>query len=129
MYVGAKPVFADIDLDTYNINCEEILKKITKKTRAILPVHIFGNPVDVERIKNVINNDSIKIIEDCAQSFGAGINCKRTGSIGEIGCLSFYPTKNLGCYGDGGMVVTNSEESYEIIKKLRNHGSSIKVSS
>ena len=126
MYVGAKPVFADIDLDTYNINCEEILKKITKKTRAILPVHIFGNPVDVERIKNVINNDSIKIIEDCAQSFGAGINCKRTGSIGEIGCLSFYPTKNLGCYGDGGMVVTNSEESYEIIKKLRNHGSSIR---
>ncbi len=124
MYVGAKPVFADIDKNSYNIDKNEILKKITKKTKAIIPVHLFGNPFDINGLKKEINNDSIKIIEDCAQSFGAGINCQRTGSIGDIGCFSFYPTKNLGCYGDGGMVTTNSEETYNIIKKLKNHGSS-----
>ena len=123
MYVGAKPVFADVDKNSYNIDKNEILKKITKKTKAIIPVHLFGNPFDINGLKE-INNNSIKIIEDCAQSFGAGINCQRTGSIGDIGCFSFYPTKNLGCYGDGGMVTTNSEETYNIIKKLKNHGSS-----
>ena len=124
MYLGAKPIFADINLSSYNIDREEILKKITKKTKAILPVHLFGNPVDIRSIKDEIGNDGIKIIEDCAQSFGAGINCQRTGSIGDIGCFSFYPTKNLGCYGDGGMVTTNSKELYENIKKIANHGSS-----
>ena len=124
MYVGAKPVFADVDKNSYNIDKNEILKKITKKTKAIIPVHLFGNPFDINGLKKEINNNSIKIIEDCAQSFGAGINCQRTGSIGDIGCFSFYPTKNLGCYGDGGMVTTNSEETYNIIKKLKNHGSS-----
>ena len=123
MYVGAKPVFADIDLDTYNINCEEILKKITKKTRAILPVHIFGNPVDVERIKNVINNDSIKVIEDCAQSFGAGINCKRTGGIGDVGCLSFNGNKII-TTGGGGAVITNKKN---LAKKIRYLSSTAKV--
>tara|TARA_B100001769_G_C22072581_1_gene577376 strand:+ start:138 stop:1235 length:1098 start_codon:yes stop_codon:yes gene_type:complete len=123
MYLGAKPIFADINLSSYNIDREEILKKITKKTKAILPVHLFGNPVDIRSIKDEIGNDGIKIIEDCAQSFGAGINCQRTGSIGDIGCFSFYPTKNLGCYGDGGMITTNSKEFYENIKKLSNHGS------
>ena len=126
MYVGAKPVFADIDLKYYNIDKNEILKKISKKTKAIIPVHLFGNPFDVRRLKREINNDSIKIIEDCAQGFGSGINCQRVGSIGDIGCFSFYPTKNLGCYGDGGMITTNSEESYNTIKKLSNHGSSLK---
>tara|TARA_X000001036_G_scaffold353028_1_gene334303 strand:- start:2708 stop:3805 length:1098 start_codon:yes stop_codon:yes gene_type:complete len=124
MYLGAKPIFVDIDLKSYNINENEILKKITNKTKAILPVHLFGNPINVNNIKDKINNNSIKIIEDCAQSFGSGINCQRVGSIGDIGCFSFYPTKNLGCYGDGGMVTTNSQESYETILKLRNHGSS-----
>ena len=126
IYLGAKPVFADIDLDTYNISKEKILEKISNKTKAILPVHIFGNPVDILDIKKELNDDSIKIIEDCAQSFGAGINCQRVGSIGDIGCFSFYPTKNLGCYGDGGMITTNSEELYSNIKKLCNHGSSKK---
>ncbi len=126
MYVGAKPVFADIDLKYYNIDKNEILKKISKKTKAIIPVHLFGNPFDVRSLKREINNDSIKIIEDCAQGFGSGINCQRVGSIGDIGCFSFYPTKNLGCYGDGGMITTNSEESYNTIKKLSNHGSSLK---
>ncbi len=124
MYLGAKPVFADINLESYNIDKEEILKKITKKTKAILPVHLFGNPVNIKSIRSEIGNNDIKIIEDCAQSFGAGINCQRTGSIGDIGCFSFYPTKNLGCYGDGGMVTTNSKELYENIKKIANHGSS-----
>ena len=126
IYLGAKPVFADIDLDTYNISKEKILEKISNKTKAILPVHIFGNPVDIRDIKKEVNDESIKIIEDCAQSFGAGINCQRVGSIGDIGCFSFYPTKNLGCYGDGGMITTNSEELYSNIKKLCNHGSSKK---
>ena len=124
MYLGAKPVFADINLESYNIDKEEILKKITKKTKAILPVHLFGNPVDIKSIRNEIDNNDIKIIEDCAQSFGAGIKCQRTGSIGDIGCFSFYPTKNLGCYGDGGMITTDSKEIYEKVKKLSNHGSS-----
>ena len=124
MYLGAKPVFADINLESYNIDKEEILKKITKKTKAILPVHLFGNPVNIKSIRSEIGNNDIKIIEDCAQSFGAGINCQRTGSIGDIGCFSFYPTKNLGCFGDGGMVTTNSKELYENIKKIANHGSS-----
>ena len=126
IYLGAKPVFADIDLDTYNISKEKILEKISNKTKAILPVHIFGNPVDILDIKKEVNDESIKIVEDCAQSFGAGINCQRVGSIGDIGCFSFYPTKNLGCYGDGGMITTNSEELYSNIKKLCNHGSSKK---
>lgn len=126
IYLGAKPVFADIDLDTYNISKEKILEKISNKTKAILPVHIFGNPVDIFDIKKELNDDSIKIIEDCAQSFGAGINYQRVGSIGDIGCFSFYPTKNLGCYGDGGMITTDSKELYSNIKKLCNHGSSKK---
>ena len=124
MYLGAKPIFADIELKSYNIDKNEILKKINKKTKAIIPVHLFGNPFDVKNLKREINDSSIKIIEDCAQSFGSGINCQRVGNIGDIGCFSFYPTKNLGCYGDGGLVTTNSEESYNIIKKLKNHGSS-----
>ena len=124
MYVGAKPVFADIELDSYNISKTEILKKINKKTKAIIPVHLFGYPFDVRDLKREINNDKIKIIEDCAQSFGSGINCQRVGGIGDVGCFSFYPTKNLGCYGDGGMITTNSEQVFDIVKKLKNHGSS-----
>ena len=124
MYVGAKPVFADIDLDTYNISEDQILKKITKNTKAILPVHLFGNPFDVKSLKKSVNDNSIKIVEDCAQSFGSGINHQRVGGIGDMGCFSFYPTKNLGCYGDGGMVTTNSKELFNVIIKLRNHGSS-----
>ena len=116
MYVGAKPVFADIDLETYNISKKEILKKINKKTKAIIPVHLFGNPFDIRDLKQEIGNKNIKIIEDCAQSFGSGINCQRVGSIGDIGCFSFYPTKNLGCYGDGGLITTNSEEICQDIK-------------
>ena len=122
MYVGAKPVFADIDLETYNISKKEILKKINKKTKAIIPVHLFGNPFDIRDLKQEIGGKNIKIIEDCAQSFGSGINCQRVGSIGDIGCFSFYPTKNLGCYGDGGLITTNSEKIYQDIKKLKNHG-------
>ena len=124
MYLGAKPVFADIELGTYNIDKNEILKKINKNTKAIIPVHLFGNPFDVKNLIKDINDNTIKIIEDCAQSFGSGINCQRVGSIGDAGCFSFYPTKNLGCYGDGGMITTNSEESYNIIRKLKSHGSS-----
>ena len=116
MYVRATPVFADIDFNTYNINIDEVLKKVSKNTKAILPVHMFGNPVDINLLKEKLNNNSINIIEDCAQSFGAGINNRRVGSVSNIGCFSFYPTKNLGCYGDGGMITTNSEDAYNQIK-------------
>ena len=93
MYVGAKPVFADIDLETYNISKKEILKKINKKTKAIIPVHLFGNPFDIRDLKQEIGNKNIKIIEDCAQSFGAGINCQRVGGIGGYRLFQFLSNK------------------------------------
>ncbi len=123
VYVGAKPVFVDIQEDTLNINPSLIEDKITEKTKAILPVHIFGHPADMIEIMSIANKYNLKVVEDCAQSFGACIGDKRAGSFGDAGCFSFYPTKNLGGYGDGGMVVFNDEALYESLKKLRNHGS------
>lgn len=123
LYVGARPVFVDIEPDTYNINTSLIEKKITEKTKAILPVHIFGHPSDMNAIMNIAKKYNLKIIEDCAQSFGASMNGKKTGSFGDAGCFSFYPSKNLGAYGDGGMIILNDSEAADYIKKLRNHGS------
>ncbi|QWR78859.1 DegT/DnrJ/EryC1/StrS family aminotransferase [Candidatus Magnetomonas plexicatena] len=123
LYMGAKPVFVDIDDKTLNIDVNKIEEKITKKTRAILPVHLFGLPCDMDRVMDIANSHNLYVIEDCAQSTGALINGRRTGTFGDTGCFSFYPSKNLGCYGDGGAVVTKSDTIYERILSLRNHGS------
>ncbi|HCZ12908.1 MAG: transcriptional regulator [Nitrospirae bacterium GWC2_46_6] len=123
LYTGAKPVFTDIEPDTYNIDTSLIEKKITKKTKAIVPVHIFGHPADMKTIMDIAAKYNLKVIEDCAQSFGASLNGKKTGSFGDAGCFSFYPSKNLGAYGDGGMIVLNDPGAADEIRKLRNHGS------
>ncbi len=123
-YCGAKPVFVDIDKDTLNIAAGKIEEKITSKTRAILPVHLYGLPADMARINKISTKHGLKVIEDCAQSLGSSLNGMKTGAIGDAGCLSFFPAKNLGAFGDGGMVVTNSEEIARMVKTLRQHGSS-----
>ncbi|MHB8881572.1 MAG: DegT/DnrJ/EryC1/StrS family aminotransferase [Thermodesulfovibrionales bacterium] len=123
MYTGAKPVFVDIEPDTMNIDPAQIEKKITKKTRAIMPVHIFGHPADMRKIRQIADEHKLSIIEDCAQSFGAEMDGKKTGSFGDAGCFSFYPSKNLGAYGDGGMILLNDPGVAADIRKLRNHGS------
>ncbi len=120
-YVGATPVFVDIDKDAMNIDPSQIEKKITPKTKAIIPVHIFGQPANMDEIMSLAKKHSLSVIEDCAQSFGADYKGKKAGSIGDTGCFSFYPSKNLGAYGDGGILTTNSEETFTKIKLLRNH--------
>ena len=123
LYVGAKPVFVDIDENTYNIDPYKIEEKITPRTKAIIPVHIFGCPADMIKINEIAQKYGLKIIEDAAQAFGAKIGDKKIGTFGDIACFSFYPSKNLGCFGDGGMVVTNNPEIADKIRILRNHGS------
>lgn len=123
VYVGATPVFADIDRQTLNIDPVKIKEKITPKTKAIIPVYLFGHPANMEEIMNIARKHNLKVIEDCAQSFGAKYKGSTVGSIGDMGCFSFYPSKNLGAYGDGGMMITNTLELYEKVKLLRNHGS------
>jgi dTDP-4-amino-4,6-dideoxygalactose transaminase len=119
---GAKPVFTDIEPETYNIDTAQIKLKITKKTRAILPVHLYGQPADMTPILDLAAKYNLKVIEDCAQALGAKYNGQRVGSLGEAGCLSFFPSKVLGAYGDGGMVVTNSPAVAEAVTLLRAHG-------
>jgi dTDP-4-amino-4,6-dideoxygalactose transaminase len=119
---GARPVFADIEPNTYCIDPARIEKKITKKTRAIIPVHLYGNPADMTTIMEIAKNNNLYVIEDASQAHGARYKGKRVGSIGDIGCFSFYPAKNLGAYGDGGMIVTDNAELAEKIKKMRNYG-------
>jgi dTDP-4-amino-4,6-dideoxygalactose transaminase len=123
LYTGATPVFADIQSDTMNIDPQQIETHITSRTKAILPVHLFGHPSDMKEILKIAKKHRLKVIEDCAQSFGARINSKIVGSIGDAGCFSFYPSKNLGGYGDGGMVTINTPRLAALIRELRNHGS------
>lgn len=123
VYVGATPIFADIDKQTLNIDPSKIKEKITSKTKAIIPVHLFGRPADMKEIVEIARKYNLKIIEDCAQAFGAKYEDAVVGSIGDVGCFSFYPSKNLGAYGDSGMMITNNPEIYENVKLLRNHGS------
>lgn len=125
-YTGARPVFVDIDEKTFNMDVKKIKKAVTKKTKAILPVHLFGLSADMEKIKGLAAEYKLKIIEDCAQSFGAVYKGKKTGAIGDAGCFSFFPSKNLGCYGDGGMVITNDDNMEEKIRMLRNHGQKVR---
>ncbi len=122
-YVGATPVFVDIDKDTFNIDLNQVEAAITDKTAAVIPVHLFGQPVDMPALKSLCDSKGLKIIEDCAQSFGAHIDGKQTGSFGDAGAFSFFPSKNLGGYGDGGLISTNSDKMAEDIRVLRNHGS------
>ena len=122
-YCGATPVFVDINPKTFNIDPFEVEKAITKKTKAIIPVHLFGQTADIEQLKIITENKNISIVEDCAQSFGAKINNIHTGCFGDFGCFSFFPSKNLGAYGDGGLIVTNNSELSKKILMLRNHGS------
>ena len=119
---GAKPVFVNIDPDTYCIDVTKVEKKITNKTRAILPVHLYGHSADMEPIMEIAKKYNLSVIEDACQAHGAEYKGKKVGSIGDIGCFSFYPTKNLGAYGDGGMVVTNSEELADKLRTFRNYG-------
>ncbi len=122
-YVGAKPVFVDIDPRTFNMDMTQLDAAITPRTRAILPVHLFGQPVEMEPLMVIARRHDLRVIEDCAQSFGAEIGGRQTGTFGDAGCFSFFPSKNLGCFGDGGMITTNSDELAERLKMLRNHGS------
>jgi len=126
VHAGAKPVFVDIDPRTFNIDPAKIEAAITPKTRAILPVHLFGQPANMAEIMEIAQRHNLKVIEDAAQSFGASYADKMTGGFGIAGCYSFYPSKNLSCYGDGGMVVTNSDEMAERLLMLRNHGSKVR---
>jgi dTDP-4-amino-4,6-dideoxygalactose transaminase len=121
--LNAVPVFIDIDPITYNIDPLKIKPAITDKTKAIIPVHLFGQCADMDPIIEIAKNHNIYVIEDAAQSIGAEYKGKKAGSIGNIGIFSFFPSKNLGGYGDGGMVVTNDQILYEKIKALRVHGS------
>ena len=125
-YTGAKPVFVDIDPHTFNINPDLIEAAITPRTKAVMPVHIFGQPADMAAIRNICNKHSLLLIEDSAQSFGASVNGIMTGAIGSIGCFSFFPSKNLGCYGDGGLVTCAIAELAERVRVLRNHGSRVR---
>lgn len=124
--VGAKPVFVDIDPKTYCINPELIEDKITKNTKAIIPVHLFGQCADMDRILEIGKINNLKIIEDTAQAMGATYKSKQAGSMGDAGCLSFFPSKNLGAFGDAGMVITNNKEIADKIRALRVHGSTIR---
>jgi dTDP-4-amino-4,6-dideoxygalactose transaminase len=122
--LGAKPVFADIRPDTYNIDPSDLARRVTQRTRAIIAVHLYGLPCDMDPILTFARVHNLRVIEDNAQSIGAKYKGRRTGSLGDAACLSFYPTKNLGAYGDAGMVVTNSSEMAARLKSLRNHGQS-----
>jgi len=122
-YVGATPVFVDIDPQTFNIDLQQVEQAINANTRAVIPVHLFGQPVDMPALMKLCNQHGLKVVEDCAQSFGAHIDGQQTGSFGDLGAFSFFPSKNLGCYGDGGLISTNSDAMAEHVKVLRNHGS------
>jgi dTDP-4-amino-4,6-dideoxygalactose transaminase len=121
--LGATPVFVDIDPVTYNIDVPQIAAKITKKTRAIIPVHLYGQMADMEPIMALAENDKLIVIEDAAQAIGSEYKGRRAGSIGHYGCFSFFPSKNLGAAGDGGMIVTNDADRAERLRVLRAHGS------
>ena len=124
--LGAIPVFVDIEPDTFNIDPVKIEQKITARTRAIIPVHLFGHPAAMTAIMGLAEKYKLKIIEDCAQAFGAEHHGRKVGAFGDCGCFSFFPSKNLAGYGDGGMIVTNDEELAKKIRILRNHGSTVR---
>ena len=122
LMANAKPVFADVNEDDFNIDFRSVSKLVTKKTKALIPVHLYGQCADMKPVMEIAEKHSIPVIEDCAQAHGALYDGKKAGSIGDFGCFSFYPTKNLGAYGDGGAVVANDSEKAEDLLRLRNYG-------
>jgi dTDP-4-amino-4,6-dideoxygalactose transaminase len=120
--VGAKPVFVDIDAETYNIDPAQIASRITPKTRALIPIHLYGQMANMDAIMEIANEHKLIVIEDAAQAVGAEHKGRRAGSIGHYGCLSFFPSKNLGAAGDGGMVITNDAQRAENLRRMRAHG-------
>ena len=121
-FCRATPVFVDIEPDTYNIDPKSFQAAITKKTKAVIPVHIYGQPANMDEIVGIARKHGIKIVEDAAQAHGARYKGKRVGSLGDVACFSFYPTKSLGACGDAGMIVTNNKEIYEKALMLRDYG-------
>ena len=121
--VGAKPIFVDIDLNTYNFNLTQVERAITPKTKAIIPVHLFGQPVDMTGLMAIAQAHNLFVIEDCAQATGAEWDERKVGGIGDVGCFSFFPTKNLGACGDGGAVTTNNSAIAKKMRILKEHGS------
>jgi len=123
LQTGATPVLADIDEETLNISVESIIKNISRKTKAIIPVHLAGTPCDMQKIIKIARSNSLKVIEDCAHGIGTSYNKKHVGNFGNVGCFSFYPTKNLTTI-EGGMVITNDKKIADFIQLARNHGMS-----
>jgi len=123
---GLNPVLADIENNRSTISINEIKKRITNKTRVIMPVHLYGSCANIDEIKKIIKNKKIYLIDDCAQAHGSKYKDKRVGSLGDISCFSLYPGKNLGAYGDAGIITTNNKKFYNMIKSLRNLGSTKK---
>ncbi len=124
--LGAKPVYVDIEPSTLNIDTRLIEKAITKKTKAIIPVHLYGQPADMDTIMNIAGMHDLRVIEDAAQAIGAEYKGKKAGTIGDIGCFSFFPTKNLGSFGDAGMIVTNDNQLADKIRMIIVHGSKVR---
>ncbi|MBI3989179.1 MAG: DegT/DnrJ/EryC1/StrS family aminotransferase [candidate division NC10 bacterium] len=120
---GATPVFADIQPDSFNLDPAQVSKQVTPRTKAILVVHLYGRPAEMDPLLELARRHRLKVIEDCAQAFGAEYRGRKVGSLGDAGCFSFYPTKNLAAYGDGGMVVTKDPAVAERVRLLRHHGS------
>lgn len=120
--IGATPVFADIEEEGFNIDPDGVESVITERTRAILPVHLFGRPAGMDRIRQIAARRGLRVLEDCAQSFGARLDGRATGSLADVGAFSFYPTKNLGGVGDGGLLTTDDDEVARTARMLRNHG-------
>lgn len=120
--VGATPIFTDVDPQTYQMSINDLSSKITKRTKAILPVHLYGAPSDITSIINIALKNDLHVVEDACQAHGATVNGKKVGTYGSMGVFSFYPGKNLGAYGDGGAICTNNEQIYNILRKLRNYG-------
>ena len=123
---GATPVFVDINKDTFNIDPDKIEAAITSKTKAIIPVHLYGQPAEMDKIMAIAKKHNLKVVEDCCQAIGAEYKGQKVGTFGDFGCFSFYPTKNLGGMGDGGMITCNDESLFNRVVALRNHGGAIR---
>jgi dTDP-4-amino-4,6-dideoxygalactose transaminase len=122
LHVGARPVFVDVDAETFTLDPDRVARAVTPRTKAIIPVHLYGHPAPMEAITAIARRHGVAVVEDAAQAIGASYAGRPAGSLGDLACLSFYPTKNLGACGDAGMVVTDREDLAERVRRLRDHG-------